>query len=243
MRFDVPRHLVLLTGLLALAACGDSPGPSPTSSNQGCAGCHGDSSRAGLALDQAAPPRDARGGTEATLVTVGAHQVHLQANVACATCHTVPPQGDRTHINGPFATVIFSGNIVGAQGAVVAPWNREAPTCANYCHRPFQRGAAIPTPGWTQAGPLACSACHWDQQSALTTTGLHAYHVIDRAIGCSECHGAGYAASAVTGQAKTTHVDGRIDLLPQVGWNAAECTGARSCGASCHAVKVCLNWP
>jgi predicted CxxxxCH...CXXCH cytochrome family protein len=207
MRLDAPPRLLLLTGLLALAACGDSPTPTPTSANQGCAGCHGDSSRAGVALDQAAPPRDARGGTEATLVTVGAHQAHLRGHVACATCHAVPPEGDRTHINGPFATVVFSGNLVGAQGAVVAPWNRDQPTCANYCHGGFTNGNHA-TPAWTQATAMTCNSCHGAGTGAVATLpgGTHQQGKPD----CSNCH-AGYTTTSVN---PVTHVNGKFDPLP-----------------------------
>jgi predicted CxxxxCH...CXXCH cytochrome family protein len=207
MRFDAPLRLLLITGLLAMAACGDSPTPTPASANLGCAGCHGDPARAGTLLDQAAPPRDAHGGTEATLVTVGAHLAHVQGGVACATCHAVPAEGDRTHIDGPTATVVFSGYLVRAQGAVVAPWNRDQPTCANYCHGGFTNGNHA-TPAWNQGTAMTCNSCHGAGTGAVATLpgGTHQQGKHD----CSTCH-AGYTNSSVN---PLTHIDGKFDPLP-----------------------------
>jgi predicted CxxxxCH...CXXCH cytochrome family protein len=177
-------------------------------------------------------------------VTVGAHQAHLVNGVACATCHVVPPAGDRTHAAGPTATVVFSGNRVGANGIPVAPWNRDQPTCANYCHAPAM-GGAVPKPLWTRTTPLDCAACHWDQQTALTSTGLHVFHVSDLPVAtrldCGACHGDGYAKAGVTGAAQATHADGLVQTLPAVGWQDSRCVGPRTCFATCH--TVCRSWP
>ena len=140
MRSQQNFRVALVTGLLALAACDGTPAPTPPSPATDCTACHGDPARAGTEIQRAAPPLDARSGTDRTLVTVGAHQAHVYGGVACATCHAVPAAEDRTHFGGPYATVVFSGNLVGAQGAAVAPWNRDRPTCANYCHGDFTNG-------------------------------------------------------------------------------------------------------
>ncbi len=209
-----------------------------------CSACHGDATRPGTALEQAAPPFDTRGLSGTNEVTVGAHQGHLSKGVACATCHVVPPTGDITHGEAPTATVVFSGNRVGANATPVAPWNRDQPTCANYCHGPAM-GGTVPRPLWTRTTPLGCAACHWDQQSATTSTGLHVFHVTDLPVAtrldCGACHGTGYAKAGVSGAALVTHSDGLLQILPVVGWQDPSCVGPRTCFAACH--TVCRNWP
>lgn len=245
MRASQLLPLATLIGSLGLAGCGGSQA-TPPSASSGCTDCHGDSTRTGTALQQAAPPKDAHGQTAATQVTVGAHQAHVYGGIACATCHSVPAAGDVSHAAAPRATVVFSGNLVGANGTPVAPWNRDQPTCANYCHNPGM-GAADPTPLWTRGTPNTCGSCHRDQQSAATTTGLHLYHVGTPApapqLDCGACHGAGYSKTGVSGDALVTHVNGSLQLLPAVGWQDPRCTGPRTCYASCHAVPNCRFWP
>jgi len=207
MRSTLTLRLAVLAGAIALAACGNTPEPTPASENQGCTACHGDAARAGTTEQQAAPPLDTSGGTAATLVTVGAHQVHLSRGVACGTCHVVPPAGDRTHIDGPHAQVVFSGNLVGAKGAPVAPWNRDLPTCANYCHGGFTNGNHA-TPAWNQATAMTCNSCHGAGTGAVATLpgGSHPQGKPD----CSACH-TGYTTSAVN---VATHLNGTFDVAP-----------------------------
>ena len=209
-----------------------------------CTACHGDASRPGLALNQAAPPVDSHGQSGTNEVTVGAHQAHLGNGVACATCHVVPPAGDTSHSAAPTATVTFSGNVVGANGTPVAAWNRDQPTCANYCHNPAM-GGSVPTPAWTRQTALSCGSCHWDQQTSITSTGLHVLHVRDlppaTRLDCNACHGAGYSTAGVSGAAIPTHADALLQILPAVGWQDPACSGSRTCFATCH--TVCRNWP
>jgi predicted CxxxxCH...CXXCH cytochrome family protein len=209
-----------------------------------CTACHGDASRVGTALEQAAPPADTHGHSGTNEITVGAHQAHLANAVACTTCHVVPPAGDTTHSLDPLASVTFQGNVVGANGTPVAPWDRTQATCANYCHNPAM-GGTVPTPLWTRSTPLTCGACHWDQQSQLTSTGLHYYHVVQPAPGprldCGACHGTGYSTAGVSGAALPTHADGLLRIEPVVGWQDPSCSGPRTCYAQCH--TVCRAWP
>jgi predicted CxxxxCH...CXXCH cytochrome family protein len=246
MHSSLSLRFAALVTALGLAACGEATGTAPRADSPACTACHGDAARAGTALQQAAPPKDARGRTDRTELTVGAHQAHVYGGVACATCHQVPGAGDQTHFIAPFATVIFSGNVVGANGVTVAPWNRNLPTCANYCHG-GRAGGSLPTPSWTQVTPLSCGSCHWDQQGALTSTGLHRFHVVDLPVAsrldCGACHGAGYSTGGVTGEAAATHVDGTLQILALVGWQDARCSGPRTCYSSCHTVQACRNWP
>jgi predicted CxxxxCH...CXXCH cytochrome family protein len=207
-----------------------------------CTSCHGDSTRAGTPLQQAAPPLDSHGHSGTNEVTVGAHQGHLVNGVACATCHQVPAAGDISHGLAPYATVAFTGNVVGANNTLVAAWDRSVATCANYCHGPGL-GGSVPTPLWTRTAPLDCGACHHDQQTVTTSTGLHDYHLRTLLLDCASCHGPGYAVPVVSGAALATHVDGQIQTLPAVGWLDPACSGPRTCYASCHTVKVCRYLP
>jgi predicted CxxxxCH...CXXCH cytochrome family protein len=238
-------RFAVVTVAVAMAACGTTRDTSPPATDTGCTSCHGDAARA---ADQAAPPRDAHGQTDTSLVTVGAHQAHLSSGVACATCHVVPPDGDLTHIGGPYATVTFSGSLVGANNTAVAAWNRDLATCTNYCHGASLPGAARPAPLWTQATPLGCGGCHADQRTKATSTGLHELHlqfVTPKAV-CSNCHGAGYTDTAVAAPATATHRDGQVNTLSLVGWQDPRCVaeGPRACFASCHqAVVACKIWP
>jgi predicted CxxxxCH...CXXCH cytochrome family protein len=236
---------VSLLGLAALAGCAGSETTAPPPSNA-CTACHGDGTRNDTALNQAAPPLDAHGNSSTSVVTVGAHQAHLANNVPCATCHVVPPAGDTTHYAAPYATVIFSGNLVGANGATVAPWNRDVPTCANYCHGGTFPTAATPNPSWTRQTPLGCGDCHSAQDTLATATGLHYFHVVTTQVACSACHGAGYAPTSVTGTAVATHHDGIIQLTPAVGWQDPVCgTQPRLCNGACHnpPPTYCYYWP
>jgi predicted CxxxxCH...CXXCH cytochrome family protein len=212
-----------------------------------CTSCHGDATRPGTALSQAAPPVDSHGHSGTNEITVGAHQAHLANGVACATCHEIPPAGDTTHSADPYATVVFSGNLVGANGTPVAPWNRDQGTCSNYCHGASMPLAAVPTPLWTRATPLGCGACHGDMQTQATATGLHVLHLqfVTPLQTCADCHGDGYGAGAVVAPATATHHDGLVDTLPAVGWQDARCVsyGPKACFATCHtAAPGCKVW-
>jgi hypothetical protein len=236
-----------LLGLAALSGCSGTDPAAPPPSNE-CTSCHGDAGRAASALNQAAPPKDAHGNTSTSVVTVGAHLAHLSANVTCATCHVVPPAGDRSHYDAPYATVTFAGNVVGAHGATVAPWNRDTPTCANYCHGATSINGTVKTPDWTRQTPLACDACHSSQDTVNTASGLHYFHVVTKAVACSACHGTGYETSGVTGAAIATHADAQVQLLPVVNWQDPICgTAPRYCNGACHGLPAqpssCYYWP
>jgi predicted CxxxxCH...CXXCH cytochrome family protein len=245
MRTPSPRLPAALLVLLALSACAGTDPAAPPPSNE-CTACHGDASRAASSLNQAAPPKDAHGNTATTQVTVGAHQAHLSANVTCATCHVVPPANDSSHYAAPYATVTFAGNVVGAHGATVAPWNRDTPTCANYCHGATMPEAAVPTPSWTLQGGLGCGSCHSAQDTVVGATGIHYRHVVTAAIPCATCHGSGYAPSGVTGTAVATHADATIQLTAIVDWQDPVCGAPpRQCAAACHGSTppTCRFWP
>jgi predicted CxxxxCH...CXXCH cytochrome family protein len=213
-----------------------------------CTSCHGDATRPGTALEQAAPPLDSHGNSGTNEMRVGAHQAHLANGVDCTTCHVIPPAGDRTHSLEPYATVTFSGSLVGANGTPVAPWNRDLGTCSNYCHGASMPAASVPTPLWTRSTPLTCGGCHGDQQTQATATGLHWLHLkyVTPQLVCAYCHGVGYSDTAVIAPATATHRDGQVETLPRVGWQDPSCAsyGPRACFATCHTVApACKIWP
>jgi len=206
-------------------ACHKTAGYDNWQSN--CTFCHGAKEQvyAAADLNKAAPPQGVHGETLATDPHVGAHQRHLVAGtyaspIACATCHSVP--SDLAHVDGKPATVTFSG--VASGGAF------DGTTCTTYCH-----GATMPagdsgtkkTPAWTDTGIAGCTWCHSDNP----TTGQHpAVNSSHRNFACSQCHGAGYSTSGSGSVAKATHVNGTIEKVSSLHWNAA----AKTCSPGCH---------
>ncbi|HSN91820.1 MAG TPA: CxxxxCH/CxxCH domain-containing protein, partial [Anaeromyxobacteraceae bacterium] len=166
-----------------------------------CTGCHG-----GTDGTSGAPPR-ATWGNSADAIRVGAHTAHLAAAhglskpVECASCHVVPPDAlSAGHVDGPTATVAFSG-LATAAGALPT-WSRAAASCAStYCHGATLSGGAVAAPVWTlQDGTQrACGACHGAPPPPP--------HVAS--TDCGACH-AGYGPSTVVA---ATHVDGKLDVV------------------------------
>jgi len=180
--------------------------------SEDCNACHGNA-------DNPAPPVDTQGGSDTTLVTVGAHQAHLQAEdgiappVACTECHVKPAVvSDPAHLDGAPAEVTF-GDTASAGGATPT-WNRDDATCSStYCHGATLTGGTATSPVWTQvddtqdtcgschgAPPPAphvqsteCGLCHPDTAGTLTIT--HPEKHLDGIIEvssistCSSCHG------------------------------------------------------
>ena len=165
----------------------------------GCAGCHG-------SAESPAPPRDLQGNLLTSAIGVGAHRRHLAGSarlrppLACAECHAVPGEvGDPGHIDSaaPAEVALVEGG----------SWDREAATCATWCH-----GEAEPV--WTRVGQgeAACGTCH----GVPPDDGVHA---TDLELGdCAGCHPATVNASGtilVTGPAgseTSQHMDGDVDL-------------------------------
>ncbi len=73
----------------------------------------------------------------------------------------------------------------------------------------------------------ACGSCH----AIPPANGDHLFHVSTLGFSCSICHGAGYSSTAVNA---ATHINGVIELVATVGWNAA----ARTCTNSCHGTRT-----
>jgi predicted CxxxxCH...CXXCH cytochrome family protein len=180
-----------------------------------CTFCHGQATQTfnyDTDLNLAAPPVAIYTHRDADTAT-GAHQKHLASNVACGSCHTVPPAtfpGSLDHITGK-AEVSLTG--VAVQGGVTAAYDPAAQSCATYCHGATMKGGSNPTPKWTD-GPQSCSSCHGSPPpTGFTATGVvgwHAFHVDSRGLDCGKCH-KGYVKDTSVDPA--SHVNGTVDVV------------------------------
>jgi len=184
-----------------------------------CNTCHGNAANA-------APPRNLDYNSDTSLVTVGAHQSHVQdgskhTGFSCDVCHKTPTSpGDEGHyqtggklITGP-APVIVKNGFAGQFS-----WDRNAATCANsYCHAPFQDANA------TQINPIVwiavgdnqapCGSCHGNPPAG---------HGPDNR--CQTCHRGTY----VGGEPRSVlHANGQVDLAAPAG----SCIGCHGSGDS-----------
>jgi predicted CxxxxCH...CXXCH cytochrome family protein len=164
-----------------------------------CTTCHGDATRPGDTIADAAPPTDTLGNTDPSAPGVGAHQAHLAGEVpiSCQECHVVPTTTDHSdgQVELAFGTLASTGG--------VTPSFDGAGCSSTYCHGTFSGGNAGNTPTWT-GGPAgaACGTCHGSGHDPRPG-GLHPTHG-----DCGNCH-AGYTATTVnTGK----HVNGVLDV-------------------------------
>ncbi len=194
-------------------------------SGGGCTACHGDSTRA--AAIAPAPPRDTRGNTATTALGVGAHQTHLNAGplrgaIACSECHVVP--SDTTHSAATTPPPVTFGSLA-KTNYPAASWDRNAATCATYCHGATLSGGLNTKPVWTQVNgtQASCGSCHGLPPSTGQHGPRNSHH---RDVSCGTCHGAGYSPTTVNA---LTHVNGTKEVSAP-GWDPA----SRSCANSCH---------
>ncbi len=223
------RALAVAAAALAFTACNSARKLESKAAVATCTRCHGDPAR-----PNGAPPRDTRGETATTSVSVGAHQSHLTdshniaAPVPCEACHVVPAPDGRNHPDG--VVQVTFGAVARPNGAA-ASWSRADATCSVYCH-----GATLPDgaakPVWTRvdgsqaactschgAPPAAphpqrsdCNACHpatvTEQGTIDVAGGKHLDGVVEKQLtGCTDCHG----------QAGRTGADPLIAAAPPVG--------------------------
>lgn len=189
-----------------------------------CTSCHGD----------AQAFRDVRGNTDPRLVSVGAHQIHLDgrrrltAPITCAQCHQVPSEvRSPGHIDHPLPATVFP--MVAGVGALtysdsaMPQWNEQAATCTNtYCHGGGARAGRDTSPSklanivWTGASTpqVYCGSCH----GMPPNTAAHA-DAGTSLFGCYLCHGATLAANGTLkvtydadGGTVTTHLNGVVEL-------------------------------
>ncbi len=193
-----------LFALAVLPACfvpREPPRPPPE-----CARCHGDATREGTALQQAAPPSDTFGNVDVSFPSVGAHALHLTASpthgaVECHQCHPVPAvTGSSGHGDGVTQVVLPARD-----GGPAPRWDVSERTCSNSsCHGPVSGS-------WTRPRPseAACGSCH------ATPPALPHPQYGD----CGACHGEVVREGAFVAPGK--HVDGTVQVV------------AATCG-SCH---------
>lgn len=212
--------VIALTLLSACASSRDVEGVLATG-GAGCTKCHG-----GLDNQTGAPPVDAEGLTSSA--AIGAHTAHLDAGVACASCHANVNLQDPNfpnHRNG-VANVDFSGVAVDPASAATPVFTASTFTCSNvYCHA----SAKIAQNGDQGSGPFApqwnapkgsisgCGACH------LAPAAMHAGSFTDTQ--CASCHPATMsgAGTLITGGA---HLNGTVDVgAHPAGWATVAANG------------------
>ena len=174
-----------------------------------------------------APPTAATAGGNA----VGAHQSHvtngnIKNALACTECHASVTAMNHANgtVNTSFTTTLSTGTA----------WNPATPATSN-CATSYRHGAAASQSTWgaARATPLwntaangvyqSCDACHGSPPPLNATT----HHPQNTTNPCSDCHGAGYATTGITGTALNTHVDKTVQF-------DAGCTG-------CHGDSTAAN--
>jgi hypothetical protein len=191
-----------------------------------CTFCHG---TAGV---RASPPLDREGRTARANVSVGAHERHatssLSSAIACAACHAARDDvvTDPAHVDGGPAEVAFSGV---AAGGTYTRLSATDATCATWCHGAFPNGKSAAA-HWTSTTAMTCDTCH----AAAPATGRHpSVFSKHSSVACAACHGTGYAGTAVTGAALPTHVNGAVEKVSGLNWQASP----KSCDPACHGRK------
>lgn len=200
--------------------------------------------------------------TVTTAGTTGAtHQAHLAAPtfgkvMTCSNCHggtpawspyTVP---SLNHINGTFKLEggsVIDGTVKTYNGTYTNAATRTPGTCGtNACHNNGKNAAAAAYT-W-QTAITGCTACH---ATSATLGSSHDPHLNAgfattfgrTAVGCGECHDA-VSASDMT--AKTSHIDGSVNLKAGITYtgNLSVATAASygACSASaCHQTGKGVN--
>ena len=208
-------------------------------SGAACTACHGTTDV------NAAPPKDTRGNSATTFVSVGAHQIHLNTTiakaVACGECHIVP--SNVSHATNPPASKVTFGAL--ANKGTTTVWNSGTATCAStYCHggSTALAGGQATTPVWTtvDGSQKACTSCHGapppapHPQNADCATCHTGYTVVQanaathvdgvvnvRVLTCSSCHG----------DALRTGLDPNIAAAPPLGTNGETTSAQPAVGA------------
>jgi predicted CxxxxCH...CXXCH cytochrome family protein len=258
MCFNRTVSVAFAAGLAALVACGTARNADSLSATT-CASCHG-----GTDNLSGAPPNDLHGNTATTGIGVGHHTAHVEAGVACATCHPDRP-AVRTpgHMDGK-VDVEFHGLAV-AGGSVPSPrFDAPTATCSNvYCHGATLKSALQrPSLSWTapfetarcaschEFPPTAaghpqgtdCASCHPDTVNAngsLKAGGKHVNGVID---GVAQ-HAKGYAdraSASFHGPSAVAFLQGQLGVRDCAGCHGADLSGG--VGPSCTRCHEAAGW-
>ena len=176
------RALAALTvcGSLSFACSERRTDATPSTGEERCTACHGDSNRAGDFLQRAAPPRDLSGADDPSHPGVGAHQIHLQASsthaaFACSECHVVPDRVDSPgHADhGSPARLVFGA--LASSNESTPRYDASTRSCSDgYCH-----GSAHAVWNAPRSSSQACGSCH----------GLPPAFPHPQSERCSVCHG------------------------------------------------------
>jgi predicted CxxxxCH...CXXCH cytochrome family protein len=197
---------------VACAQCHDLSLPAGVANwKVNCVMCHG-----GTDNPTGAPPRATWGQNvpaDPSNVRIGAHTAHITGSPIappfdCSLCHVKPADAlSAGHIDGPTATVTFSGTA--SKGVTPAPtWDRNAATCSNtYCHGGLKNGNPTNVPVWTQVGTATCGTCH-----GLPPQGTHPSVSTDLKT-CAGCHGATMTTSGtlILPSQGGKHMDGLVE--------------------------------
>ncbi len=196
-----------------------------------CTACHGDPTRADVALAPA-PPRGTDGATDPSAPTVGAHQAHLNPGkyataFACSECHVYPANID--HASQPLQMTF--GAIATAYGSA-ASFDPTALTCTVYCHGNTAWGGSLHAPVWNKGSTqAACGTCHGIPSSGGKHLIPQHASIIDS---CATCH-------PIYTQDLAVHVNGVKDVIVGTAitsWTPSTGTTPGSCTASCHATPT-----
>ena len=192
-----------------------------------CTTCHGDRD-----TNQPYPPEDLQGRTDPSLVTIGAHDSHMDSDlsvVSCNQCHVVPGVYlDEGHLGPDNIAEITFGLLATHDGEMEPVWNRNEATCSSvYCHKSIE-------PKWTTVDGTysSCGTCH----SLPPAEGAHEVHAVALELDCSACH-EGYSSVSET-VTISTHINGErdIDINEAIGGvfdpDTKSCSGVRCHGES-----------
>jgi predicted CxxxxCH...CXXCH cytochrome family protein len=203
-----------------------------------CNSCHG-------SVDNNAPPLDTAGRSATSLVSVGAHQAHLNAPsgigkaLECSQCHVIPADDDMTHSDG---AVQLEFGAFSRTGGLEPSWDRANATCTNtYCHGASLAGGQHQAPEWNvvDGTQRACNSCH----GRPPATGRHPGFFEDHngfAGNCTMCH---QGVTNTTGTAIANldeHLNGTVfvGLALSGTWDPV----AKTCDVACHGGAGALPW-
>jgi predicted CxxxxCH...CXXCH cytochrome family protein len=184
---------------------------------EACNTCHGNFNGTYSFLVNSAPPTNLLGQSDSTLVSIGAHQKHLNPqnyspvishSFPCYECHVIPGgvmAGG--HIGAaPFLAELTFGPMATDGGQTTPVWNHDQGTCSSvYCHGSFDFGNTNnPAPLWTKQDgtQIACGTCH-----TMPPGGDHPEN-----NDCHSCHTATVGADNLTITDPNLHVNGQVNF-------------------------------